>query len=132
MSYRIHMDPTHDLVVVVLTGDVSEDDLHAFRADLMAHPDFHPGMRQLIDVREGRVVFDFARSMRHAKDDPFDASARRAALVTDALHFGMARMYDTTVGRGADHLKPVRSLEEAAAHLGVPAAVLDRRTEDPS
>ena len=132
MSYRLHIDPAHDLVVVVLTDDVSQEELRRFRRELVAHPDFHPRMRQLIDVREGRIVFDFAAAMRHAKDDPFDPEARRAALVNDALHFGMARMYDTSTGRGADHLKPVRSLEEAAEHLGVPAAVLDRRTEDPS
>ena len=83
---------------------------------------FEPTFMQLLDFRLCRAMrldADELRKVGHAS--PYRADARRVALVSTDLAFGMARMYGLQRGEAGEHFMVTRSLDEAMGWLGVGA-----------
>lgn len=52
MPLRFRIVPEHAVIVVHYHGVAGLAETHAMIAECAAHPDFHPGFRHLVDLRE--------------------------------------------------------------------------------
>jgi len=118
ISYRIDSDAR--LVRTVANGVLTDAELLAHKDQLAADPAFEVGMHQLSDVRgierldvsaEGVRLF-VAHDARHSERF---TSHRMAIVASEAVVFGMARMYQTMSGV---NVGVFRTIEEALAFLG--------------
>lgn len=93
-------------------------------ADLLARPDFRPGMWALHDVRGSgdHTSLDEVRATARASraDNVRRGTVRTVLLVDSDLGFGMARLYQGQVDTGDVERGVARSLEEARALLDLP------------
>lgn len=96
----------------------------AFRRELTAHPDFHPGMNEVTDLRSARMLLTHEERTALASSDPIAEGARRAILVGDDAHFGIMRAYSALSDVEDFDFRPFRSLEDACAWLGVTVEAL--------
>lgn len=96
MPCSYHIDVKQQIVFSRAWGVISDEDLHAHHARLVADPGFSPAMNQLYDVRSvsdfSQVSVEGIRSL--AAKDPFQVGSRRALLTSTKAAFGLARMYE--------------------------------------
>lgn len=119
MPYQLTVDPARDLVLGVISGEVTREEVFGFRRELVSNPDFHPGMSQLLDFRGARFLPDLPFLSSMAEDDPFAPGARRALVVPDQVHFGIARAYGMLSGHEGEGMHIFHDWEEACAWLGI-------------
>ena len=121
MPFEIEVDAGRSLVIVVLTGVVSDDDLVQATEYLRGHPDFRPHFDQLVLGAEVERI-DVTREgvLKITSGDPiFGGTSRRAIVATTALAFGMSRMFELTRDDSAGHVHVFGSEPEAVAWLGL-------------
>ena len=123
MAIEYGMDPDRGLWHVVIRGELTLEEILRSRAEVLEHPDFDPALPQLIEVERGTRIRVGTPDLRELGRDEKQAMAKRARRVIvapDDVAFGLARLYEFTVGRRYDVLV-VRSLEEADGALGLKA-----------
>lgn len=110
------------------SGVITEAELLSTYAALMTAPDYDPTLDDLVDLRAVERLEVSPSAMRQLITivQPIDALAipTRTAIVapTDVV-FGMSRMYEMLRGDDVpEEIRVFRSLEEATAWLGRPAA----------
>jgi len=120
ISYRI--DVERDLVLTLGSGSLTDDDIVQFKARLLRDPDFKPGMRELSDIR-GVDQFDVtpagvqAMVQQDTRDSEKIASHKLAIVVSKAVAYGMARMYQTMTESNIETVRVFRDIDEASAWL---------------
>lgn len=117
-SYRIDHDPR--VVLFLLEGTVTDDELAQNLARVMADPDFDPEMRQLVDARRITSVEVTSAGIREmAQQLPFTRESRMALVVSTDAAYGVARMFQNLVDHGGEQMLVVRDMCEAARWLGL-------------
>jgi hypothetical protein len=121
MPFEIEIDVGRSLVVVVVTGVVSDDDLVQGTEYLRGHPDFRPHFDQLV-VGTAVERLDVTREgvMKLTSGDPiFAGPSRRALVAPSQLGFGMSRMFELLRDGRAGEINVFRSEQEALQWLGL-------------
>jgi hypothetical protein len=102
---------------------------------LIADPRFARNFHQLLDMRDVTNLQFTASSVREmVRLNPFGAGARRAAVVTNDIVFGMARMYQILADESPDELQIFRKMDDALQWLGIAdakAALLSALSQAP-
>jgi hypothetical protein len=121
MSFEIEIDVGRSLVVVVMTGVVSDDDLVQGTEYLRGHPDFQPHFDQLV-VGTAIERFNVTREgvMKVTSGEPiFAGPSRRALVAPSQVAFGMSRMFELLRDGRAGEINVFRSEREALQWLGL-------------
>jgi hypothetical protein len=119
MAVRIAIDAARGLVIVTVTGELSDETLLEIPAALHANPELRPESSLLVDLSgaEGRRVT--SAGVRRLAEQPlyFAKSSRRAVVVPSDLGFGVARMYDLLRDASGGGVRVYRDRAEAEAWL---------------
>lgn len=103
MNIDEHIDHDHRIVILTLTGQLSDADLLGLADRIENNPVISKDFGWLIDLRHSdglQITTAGVREMAKRKL-VLDASSRRAVVVPSALGYGMARMYQMLRGDGA-------------------------------
>ena len=123
ISYRIDRDL--NLLTVVGTGPVTDEDLAEYKGKLTADPDLAYVTREISDFRAANIAVSPKRIPEVARlhEEVFAGgqATRCAVLVASDLLYGLVRMYAQCIGRGDHEVAPFRTVEEARAWLDLPA-----------
>ena len=129
MSYLIHIDPAVNCAFCKFWGPHDFSEMDQSTSDLIAHPDYKPGMNILRDFREQILPEDLSfkslseESMKQQqRHDQLLGRCRWAVLCRDGNMYAKVHQFIVT-GRLANHSverKPFRKLEDALVWLGVP------------
>jgi hypothetical protein len=88
------IDKEHRLVISTGRGVLTKEDVLGHMDRISKDPNFDPDFSQLLDFRSVTAVdFGPEEIRRFAERNIFSPGARRAFLVTNDLHFGLARMF---------------------------------------
>jgi hypothetical protein len=125
MSVTFRVDPAQEMALVLIEGDISVDDIRSYRSSLAAHPDWRKGYRQLVDVRGAALGALSAEAVRSLADsaaelDPVLGAGKVAIVVSEEVHFGMARMYQAMAEGSARSVEVFRDPTPALDWLGPP------------
>jgi len=103
------------LVMSTVSGVVTIDDALAHRESLRKHPDFDPSFSQLVDLTNvTKIEFSREDVGRFAQDTIFLLNSRRAAVATDDLAYGLARMFEMhRESKGEEGVRVFRRLDQA-------------------
>lgn len=99
MEHRLVFYPKNHLVVLYTHGMATTDGLRALVTDLLAHPNWVPGMTILADHRElnfhalSAADVEIFRHFIKTKKDSI-GPARVATIVKDPSSYGMTRMWE--------------------------------------
>lgn len=121
IDYRI--DSARGIVFTTATGILTNEELLAHKQRLLTDPAFHGHLVELSDVRSverldvtpegiGQFVQQDARDTRKLE------RYKLAIVATEAVVFGMARMYQTRTSKHLPNVGIFRSMDEAATWLG--------------
>ena len=124
MPVTFRVLPELDLVHTVWTGVVTLEDGTRHNEGLRAHPDFHPGMRQLSDARAAQSEVSGPGVRGLARHSAFGPESRRAIVAADDAIFGVSRMYEAQATQ-AGEVRIFRDYDEALAWLGVDPSELE-------
>jgi hypothetical protein len=118
------IDVSRNLVITEMSAIVTFEDALEHQRMLIADPQFHPTMSQLVDAtntREVRWSFEDTRTI--ASRSHFSRHSRRAIVVPSAALFGLAREFATlreTEG-GTEQILVTRDMKQALAWLAANA-----------
>jgi hypothetical protein len=115
-SYTI--DQSRRLLLTCASGVLSDADILAGAATLLADPAFDPTFNEIMDLREvSEVAMTHATMAGVAGRSILKPGVRRAFVTSNEMQYGMARMF-TTLAASRGHLWHIfRSPEEAAVWL---------------
>ncbi len=119
MSIGYQIDDGRCVVFVRGWGTVANDDIAAVTSALAADSRFRPEFGAVVDMRnidDDLITPAFLTQIRHSV---FAEQSRRAFVVSRAVDYGMARMYQLMLG--SDVIDVFRVLGEAYEWLGLPA-----------
>ena len=118
VEYRIV--PELRLVVSRASGVVSEEELNAHYARLLADPAFDPTYHQIADARAVTDASAIGGDMPRRTATRGFAPGSRRALIAPAGHlYGLARQHTTLVGLRGDTAEAFSSVDDAEAWLGL-------------
>jgi hypothetical protein len=122
MPIEFHVRPEEALIVARFHGEITVEALRDYNVRLRAHPAFHPGMRELIELDGIRPRLDF-RQMAEYRDWFVQLAPLRcsAIVATDAFAYGMARQFATLAGQDSAHMRVFRIEAAARAWLSTQA-----------
>lgn len=121
MPFEIEIDVGRALVIVVVTGVVSDDDLIGGTEYLRGHQDFQPDFDQLVVGTEVERV-DVSRegvTKLTAGEPLFSVVSRRAIVAQTPVGFGMSRMFELASDGRAGEINVFQSEREALEWLGL-------------
>ncbi|HXA14507.1 MAG TPA: hypothetical protein VNW23_05215 [Opitutaceae bacterium] len=124
MPADFHIDTQHGVVYAKATGVFSHAEVLAYRARLLSHPDFRPGLNELADYREvAKMALSSAEVEELARDTIYSAHSKRAFVVASDLQFGLSRMFGAYRKIAGDQeIMVFRTMAEALSWLPLPAA----------
>lgn len=118
MPITYTIDKAHRLVHTRLVGTITEDEITAHHAALLADADFEKTFDDLADCSalslRAEVSGSYVRNM--ALGLPYAASARHAIVVSDPTIFGLARMFQLS-SKDDSKVSVFKSIEEGRAWL---------------
>lgn len=125
MSITFRVEPARELAVVAFEGDVSLDDIRSYRSSLAGDPAWRKEFRQLVDVRSAGLKALSAEAVRSLADraeelDPVLGFGKVAVVVSQDLHYGLARMYQAMSEGSAREVEVFRDPDSALSWLGLP------------
>jgi len=103
MNVDQEIDHTRRLVILTISGEITDQDLLAL-ADRMANtPSINKSFAMLVDLRFASGLKVTTEGVRKLAERPLvlAAESRRAVVVPSPLGYGMARMYEMLRGTGA-------------------------------
>jgi hypothetical protein len=124
MPFEIEIDVGRALVIVVVTGVISDEDLIGGTEYLRGHRDFRPDFDQLVVGTEVERV-DVTREgvAKLAAGVPlFSGVSRRAIVAQTPVGFGMSRMFELSTDGRAGEINVFQSEPEALEWLGLAPA----------
>src|SRR5262245_1189767 len=100
MDVTLEFDSKQRLVVVTVTGVLTDQDLLEGYDQMVADPRFRSDYHQLVDLRGATGEAVTAQGVRAlvGRDPEFAPTSRRAIVIRSQLGFGMARMYEILRG----------------------------------
>jgi hypothetical protein len=103
MNVDHHIDAEHPIVILTLTGELSDTDLLGLRELVEKIPGVTSDMSLLFDLRFASGLKITTEGVRRMATSPLalPPGVRRAVVVPTLLGFGLARMYETLRGEGA-------------------------------
>jgi hypothetical protein len=103
MTVDYHIDDEHRIVILTLTGELSDASLLGLRNLVEKVPGLDRNFSMLIDLRYSSGSNITTEGVRQMAASPLALApdARRAIVVPSLLGFGMARMYEALRGEGA-------------------------------
>lgn len=126
MSIESHVMGEHNLVILVHTGRVPDDEFLAFYESFFESDIFRPSMSILVDLRETHssarspeALLRFAESAEE-KLASITASTKVAVVAPKDLTFGLARMYKLLADSVPWNFVVFRAMDAALAWLGLP------------
>ena len=118
VDYRIV--PELKLVVTRAAGVVSEEELNAHYARMLADPAFDPSYRQIADARSVTDASAIGGDMpRRTAARGFAPGARRALIAPAGHLYGLARQHTTLAGLHGATTEAFNSVADAEAWLGL-------------
>lgn len=123
MPIEVTIDKGKDLVTRSLTGLSAIEEIIAKLRETAAHPDYHPGMKSLNDLREFAPVSD-STDVRQMAEYLLANSAEReglraAIVVSRTVDYGMARMLQALADTPSFSVAVFYDIDEAKQWLGV-------------
>ena len=118
-SYRI--DLRAGLVITVVEGSVTNEELLAHQQRMSADPDFRPTMNHVIDARAVTATAVTAFGVRVlATPSIFAAGSRRAIIAGGVSHSsGYLNMFQTLRSQSGEDIKIFSTVEDAHRWLGL-------------
>jgi hypothetical protein len=115
MASTYEIDPAHQIVIVTMTGEITDEDLLEIHDCLRSDKTLQPDFALLIDLREAKGTKITSAGVRALASLPLVLApeSRRAVVVPSGLGFGMARMYGLWRGEEAGGLRAFRDFDEA-------------------
>jgi hypothetical protein len=116
VSYTI--DPSRRLLLTRAYGILSDADILAGAAEVLADPAFDPTFNEIMDLRElADVAMTTATMSGIAGRSIFKPGVRRAFVTHNEMQFGIARMFSTMSATRGHEWRIFRSPEEAVIWL---------------
>ena len=126
MSIESHVRPEYNLVILVHTGRVPDDEFLSYYKGFFESDAFKPPMNLLVDLRETHssarspeALLRFAESAEE-RLATIAASTKVAVVAPKDLSFGLARMYKVLADSVQWNFVVVREMDAALAWLGLP------------
>jgi hypothetical protein len=121
MPHHFEFDPAHRILLVVLEGEIRDEEFRRMNADIRKHAS---GLNLAAGVSDFSLVtkLDVAsHTLREAalQPPPYLPEMPRFVVAPTDYIFGMARMYELIANRPMGKLQVARSREEVFAALGV-------------
>ncbi len=122
-SFKAEVDVQRDLVKVALSGPVGTEDFLEGFAGLLAHPDYHPGMRVLVDMLkhvhqlDAKGIDQIARVFMHKREALRGAVI--AVVVARTVSYGLLRMLQIKISEEPYTFFVFYDLQEAERSLGL-------------
>jgi len=125
MPVSSFVDPHSRLVITLCVREVVLAEGVASCLHIRNHPGFHPDFRQLVDLSMATNISLRFPDLYHLQQecDPFSNQARRAIVATDAVSFGLGRMYQLITN--SPNLEVFRTLHEALDWLECKGRLLE-------
>ena len=119
MTAVYDVDPDRRIVIVTMTGAITDADLVAIHEHLRSDKTLEPDSALLIDLREAKGSKITSAGVRALASLPsvLSPEARRAVVVPSDLGFGMARMYQLWRREEAGSIQTFRAFDEARRWL---------------
>lgn len=123
MSIEVTIDKDKNLITRTFTGQIPGEDIITNMKETAKHPDHHPGMKSLNDLREFVPVSDSSDVRRIAEYLMANVAEReglRAAIVVSrTVDYGMARMLQALADTPSFSIAVFYDIDEAKRWLGV-------------
>jgi hypothetical protein len=102
-------------------GSLTRAEVMAVVQELIADSRFTPGLSELIDLEDATSTAITANDLRQLAASSLDPVARRAFVTTDALTFGLARMFEAhrKASQAPERIAVFKNLRDAEAWLGL-------------
>jgi hypothetical protein len=115
MASTFEVDPVRNIVIVAMTGAITDADLLDIHDYLGSDKALQPDFALLIDLREANGTEITSAGVRALADLPLVLSpeSRRAVVVPSSLGLGMVRMYGLWRGGEDGGIRAFRDLDEA-------------------
>lgn len=121
MPLDYEIDREHRLVHSRAWGSVTDADTKAHYQRIATDPAFDPGFNLLCDLRGVTQIEAAPATLRElAKFSTFSRGTRRAFVVFEDEHFGLARMLQAFCEMEGSEVGVFRSLPAAYQMLGIP------------
>jgi hypothetical protein len=123
MPIDLQLDKTNDVIYRTVTGRVSADELLENLECTRNHPDYHPGMASLSDMRDyvhQATNADIRRIAQFFTEHLEDIRGSRAAIVVSkTASYGMSRMLQSYLEGAPLSVLVTYDLAEAKQWLGI-------------
>jgi len=123
MAVEVAMDRQRDLVNVKMTGPVGAGEFLSVLQRVLSLPEFHPGMRILVDMLEHvhQVTGDDMKTIAAVLLQKGEAmlGTEVAVVVSRPVSYGMTRMLQALIEDAPFRLSVFYSMEEARKSLGL-------------
>ena len=115
MAAVYEIDPDRQILIVTMTGQITDEDLVGIHDHLRSDKTLKPDSALLIDLREANGTKITSEGVRALASLPLvlPPESRRAVVVPSNLGFGMARMYELWRGEEAGRIRSFRDFDEA-------------------
>lgn len=127
MPVRVRCSARLGLVVVDLTGAVTEQEFADRLVPLIGRPEISRLPRMLVDSSgaestdgSAKAISGYARAVREEVDAELAPGSKLAVVAVRDEFFGLARMYEMYRDPTPVEIRVVRSRAEAEAFLGLP------------
>jgi hypothetical protein len=103
MNVDQEIDHTRRLVILTISGEITDQDLIALADRVANTPSINKNFSMLVDLRFASGLKVTTEGVRKLAERPLvlAAESRRAVVVPSPLGYGMARMYEMLRGTGA-------------------------------
>jgi hypothetical protein len=115
MASTYEIDPVRHIVIVSMTGEITDEHLVEIHDRLRSDKTVRPDSALLIDLREAKGTKITSAGVRALARLPLVLSpeSRRAVVVPSKLGLGMVRMYELWREGEGDHIRAFRDFDEA-------------------
>jgi hypothetical protein len=115
MASTYEVDPVRHIVIIAMTGEITDADLLEIHDCLRSDKTLQPGFALLIDLRESNGTKITSAGVRALANLPLVLSpeSRRGVVVPSSLGLGMVRMYGLWRGGEDGNLRAFRDFDEA-------------------
>src|SRR5579872_3438066 len=118
MAAEYSIDVKARLVVTILAGIISRDQLLAHVTKLRNDPDFNPTFAELVSTKGAHINLSYSEIRNMVAADPFSTQSKRAFVVRSPSNYAVIRMFQTARGEDGS-VEIFKNPEDAYRWLGV-------------
>lgn len=121
MSISYTIDEARAIVFDRIEGTLTDEEMYHHSQVVHADPRFRDDFRQIVDFRSVTDLAISSAAVRaNAANTLYGGQGLRAFVVATDAAFGMARMYQLSLGATTERLRVFRDLGDAFEWLGLP------------